>query len=800
MKVDGSLRSLIQGVSQQPPRSRLPGQCTAQDNMSSNPVDGLKRRPPLDYIANLFESSENPQFYYVDHGDDNEFIVVALEDSIRVFDLLGNEKTVNEDGDAFDYLDGNLLSFTTLDDKTYVANKSTEVAMLEDVADFQDFNSIVYLLGGQYAREYEITVNWIDSGDVSRSITVTHTTPDGSSSAHAAQIATDYIANELKTDLEAATTHSFNTTFDIELAGDVLYIKWAGSETEPFEVIANDGSGGTIMVAVNNQVKDISKLPRYAPQGYHVTISGDGSASQDDWYVEFSVTPDADDNVPAVGAGFGQSGTWVETVQKNTPYLLDTETMPHILSYDTATDEFTFSAGDWKGRQVGDEESNEDPSFVGRVIQDLGYFQGRLVMLSGPAVIMSRTNKPLDFWIESATGVADSDAIDIESTAKGASTMLRVIPHNRDLVIFSKNAQFIVFGRNALTPTNASLVLTTTFEAELRAAPVPAGRNIFFAINYGAFTGIREFFTEGSQDINDSRPITQHVLKYIAGRVRHMASTSNFDNLIVQAEDETILYNYEYIWINDQRVQSSWSRWILPNNVKYFFFVESVIYIISEIDDSFVLESIDRDIQADTGLTYQVKLDRKVTAASVNTEIVNLLPEMPDIDDMVFVQGDGCPHPGLRVLVEDYDEGSNTITLAEDMDGGDVICGQRYRSSYKPTMPFVRDQDGVKIGTGNLIISKFFANVRDTGILEATITSTYRSDVSIKFSGRAVGDPNSVVGEAAIVSTSHTIPFRDNADNAELELFTDSHLPMNVMDLEWIGQYTKRGRRITQGG
>lgn len=800
MKVDGSLRSLIQGVSQQPPRTRLPGQCTAQDNMSSNPVDGLKRRPPLEYIANLFDSEETPQFYYVDHGNDNEFIVVALSTGIRVFDLTGTEKTVNEDGSAFDYLDGNLLAFTTLDNQTFIANKSTEIAMLADVASFQSFNSIVYLLGGQYARGYDITVNWTDSGDVDRTITVSHTTPDGSSSSHAAQIATDYIANALKTLLEAETTNSFNSTFDISIASDVLYIQWADATTDSFEVVVDDGSGGTIMVAVNNQVKDISKLPRYAPHGYHVTVSGDGNAAQDDWYLEFSVTPDADGDTPAVGAGFGKSGIWVETVKSNTPYLLDVDTMPHILEYDPDTDEFTFSAGEWAGRQVGDTESNEDPSFVGRVIEDLGYFQGRLVALSGPAVIMSRTNKPLDFWIESATTVTDSDAIDIESTAKGASTMLRVIPHNRDLVIFSKNAQFIVFGRNQLTPNNASLVLTTTFEAELRAAPVPAGRNIFFAINYGTFTGIREFYTEGSQDINDSRPITQHVLKYIEGRVQHMASTSNFDNLIVQGADETILYNYEYIWINDQRVQSSWSRWILPNPVKYFFFVESVIYIISEIDGSFVLEGIDRDIQNDDGLIYQVKLDRKRTVTSINTEISDLLPQMPDIDDMIFIQGEGCPNPGLRVLVSEYDSVGGTVTLTDDMGGGDVIYGQRYRSSYKPTLPFVRDQDGVKIGTGTLIISKFFANVRDTGDVEVIITSQYRDDVEMKFTGRAVGSPSSVLGSPAILSTTHVIPFRDNIENAELEIFTDSHLPMNIMDLEWIGQYTKRGKRITQGG
>lgn len=800
MKVDGSLRSLVQGVSQQPPRTRLPGQCTAQDNCSSNPVDGLTRRPPLDSVASLLTGTD-AQFYYVDHGNNNEFIVVALEDDLRVFDLEGNEKTVTEDtaGD-FTYLDGSPLAFTTLDNQTFIANKGVTVEMATATKSFRDYGSLVYLLGGNYARTYAVTVTWKEVGTgTERTITASFTTPNGSDAAHAAQITTDYIATQLKSQLDGTSTHSFNSTFTTTRAGDVLWITWDDTRTDTFTVTVDDGTGGTVMVAVNNQVRDISKLPRYAPHGYHVTVSGDGNAAQDDWYLQFQVTPDDAGAQPNVGAGFGKAGTWVETVKNKIPFELDVTTMPYILTYDVDTDGFTFGPGEWKGRQVGDEDSNADPTFVGNTIQDLGYFQGRLVVLSGPAVIMSRTNKPLDFWIESATTQSDSDAIDIESTAKGASTMLRVIPHNRDLVVFSKNAQFIVFGRNSLTPMNAALVLTTTFEAELAAAPVPAGRNIFFAINYGAFTGIREFYTEGSQDINDSRPITQHVLKYIEGKVRHMASTSNFDNLIVQAASDTILYNYEYIWVEDRKAQSSWSRWILPNPVHYFFFVESVIYVISQIDGNYVLEKIDRDIQNDPGLTYQTKLDRKVIVDNVNDTITDLLDNMPDIDDMLFIQGDNCPNPGMRILVDSYDSENNIITLSEDMDGGSVICGQRYRSSYKPTMPFVKDQDGVKVGTGRLVVSKFFVNVRDTGNIEARITGKYKPPVDLHMSGRKVGDPNSVVGQAAIVTDSHVIPFRDNADYAELEIWTDSHLPMTLMDLEWIGQYTKRGQRITQG-
>lgn len=787
MKVDGSLKSLIQGVSQQPARSRIPGQCTAQDNFSSNPVDGLTRRPPLDYIANLFAGT-GAQFYNYTIGS-NDYIIAARAGSLRVFDINGVEKTVNSSAGPNAYLDGSELAFTTLDGVTYISNKTKKPTMLGTTASYVQTGAIVYVLGGQYGRKYTVDIDW--SGTT---ISVSWTAPDGGSAAHSTQISTDNIATQVTAALNANAT--FTSNFSATRVSDCIYIKkTAAPTTEVFQVSVGDGDGGNNMFVVNNTINDAAKLPRFAPKGYIVSITGYGGAGEDDWYLEFQTT----DTSVTLGNGFGLEGIWAETVAPDTPYLLDQTTMPHVLTYNSGTDQFTFAVGSWAGRQVGNTVSNEDPSFIGNPVEDMGYFQGRLVFLAGPAVIMSRTDRPLDFWVESATVQADTDPIDIQSTANGVTKMLRVIPHNRDLVIFSDKGQFIVFGRNSLTPKNSSLVLTTAFEAELNARPVPAGRNVFFGINYGKFTGVREFYTEGSQDINDSRPITQHVLKYIPGKVRHMASSSNFDILLVQTvADLSKLYVYEYIWKDTAKVQSSWSRWSLPNNVAYFFLLESQIYAISSVSGNYVLEVMDLDPQDDEGLTYQVKLDRKVTVAGVNTTISNPLPQMPSLSDMVFVQGAGCPNPGLRVTVKSST--LSTITFNDDLLGGSVICGQRYRSSYKPTMPIVKDQDGVKVGSGKLVISKFFVNCRDSGSLDAIKTSKYREDESVHFSGLTVGDPESIIGEPPIADGAYIIPFRDNSDYAEIEIYTDSHLPLTMMDIEWIGQYTKRGRRIQQGG
>lgn len=795
-KVDGSLKSLIQGVSQQPPRARLPGQCTLQENMSSNPVDGLTRRPPVDWIADLFDEATDVQFYDMTHGT-TDYIVCVLTDDIRVFTLDGTEKTVTEVGTAFDYLGSN-LEFITLEDTTYIANKDTTVAMETELPSFIDYGPIVYVRGGNYGVTYTITVNWKDSGPggTAREATVSYTT----STTDVTTIRTSYIATQLKTALDASTEDSFNSLFDVSRVEDTLYIQWKTStgRTDYFTALATDTFNGKNIVECNNDIKLISDLPKIAPHGYFLKVTGDGSQQEDDYYLEFSVTADDQGATPALGAGFGKPGIWIETVKSGIKYLINRTTMPHLLKYDSVGDSFTFEEGEWADRIVGDEDSNPDPTFVGKEINSMSYFQGRLVMFSGPAVIMSRTDKPLNFWAETSVKVNDSDPIDIQSTAAKVNQMLKGIPNNRDLVVFADNAQFVVLGRNALTPQNASLVLTTSFEANLTATPVPAGRNIFFAINYGNFTGIREFFTSDTADINDSRLITQHVLKYIDGNANQLASTSNLDLLLVQASDEDTLYAYEYTWIDDRKAQSSWSKWIFQENIKYFFFRESVIYLVSKIGNSYILESLDINTLPDTDLTYQVKLDRKRSIASVNTTLVDPLPHVAgaDLSDAVYVQGTGCPHPGLRAVVDSVDTGTKTVTFTEDMQGGTIICGVRYTSKYKPTMPFVKDQDGVKIGTGTLVVSKFFINCRQTGTMRATVSSPYRADRVLDFTGRKVGNPDTLIGQAAITDAVYTIPFRENVDNGEIQVSTDSHMPFNVMDIEWIGQYNKRGQRI----
>lgn len=794
MKADGSLVNLIQGVSQQPSRERLPGQCTLQENMTSNPVTGLGRRSPSQYIGDLYASDPGiTQWSDFVASDGNHYVAAIRNGDLDLFDLDAGAQSITVNS-SMAYLTGGPVSFETIDTETFVMDRAKVTALTATLPSYKLGAALVFLLGGQYGRIYSIALTFTDAGAVSHTVTVSYTTPNGSVATDITLVSTINIATQLETALNANGT--VTATFTITRAGDVLCIAYTNTaRTDLFTCAVNDGDGGANIFSVANQADSVGKLPRFAPHRFIAKITGDGDSGANDWYLQFLCK----DNLGAfaLGAGFGTDGVWRECTGPGQTNAWDTSTMPHALVM-TSPGHWTWAQGSWAPRAAGDDLSNPPPSLLGRTINDIGTFQGRLVLTSGTSLIMSRTNKPFDLWLPSATVVSDDGVIDIQSTAGSFAVMKDIIPQNRDLVVFSDKAQFIVYGRTALTPKNSALVLTTSFEANLNASPAPAGRNVFFAIDYGQFTGIKEFYSEGVDDVNDSRPITQHVNKYILGKARKLAATSNFDTLAVLSEGVVNnAYVYEYLWVDDQKVQAAWSTWIFGDQLKHMFFEQNVLYgVFASSGGRIYLAKLALDRLDDDGVGYLVYLDNKQIFSGIHTSITSGY----DLTGrtIVLVQGEGCPEPGMTA------QGTisgTTVTLERDMLGGTVLMGERFLSRYQPTMPMVKDGNNVKVGTGRLRVKNFLISYVQTGYITALKWSKYAAQVvAAKFAGRIMGDPDNVVGEPALPTGTFKVPFRMDADIGTLELQTDSHMPMTFLDMEWTGQWTKRGKRILSNG
>lgn len=803
MKVDGSLGSLLQGVSQQAPRDRFDGQGTLQENMSSDPVNGLCRRPPTDIVGQLSSATGNVSFHNFETRDGNKFIAMFSTSELHVFNLNAEAQSVANSGLGYLATAGTIRCNTDATDNTIVLNTGVTVVMPSSSPVY--FNTagqaamIIQVLGGQYSTYYSLYIN---GALASRYLTVANTQTAG-------YLTTTNICTRLVQGLvgTAGTTNPDPTS---ELISTGLCATWARVIVDgiaylqappasgPFTASGTDGSAGANLKVMVDTVTDIGDLPRIAPHYYAVRIAENTDPDKDLWF-KFIVT-DLDPSVTPSGSSFGRSGYWKEAVKPGVDTTFDPATMPHKLVYNNPG--FTFSTEDYIPRGVGTLVSNPNPSFVGTKINDVSAFQGRTVFLAGSNVVMSRTNKPTNFWHGSASALADTDPIDINSTVE-SSQMLAAVQFNKDLAVFSPKAQFVVFGRTALTPANAALVLTTSFESSLIAHPKSSGRNVFFASQFGRFTGMREFFAESSTDANDSREITQHINKYIQGTAKLITASSNYGTALVHTDtDQTNAYVYQYVWADEKKVQSSWSTWNFSTDVVYSFFDQDTVYYVQKRGTDYYLLRMSLDVQDSDGIDYAVYLDQRFDVPGCTAQFVLPFNFLAD-EDLVCVQGTACPNPGLTAAIKSIDVVGSTrvVTLKNSMLGGNLICGTRYLSRYKPTMPSVKDQAGLVIGTAKLVARSFLVSLDQTGEITGIVRSPYGDGDPVNFTARSVGGIDNIVGEQPLSDGEFIMPFRQKTTtSADVEFFTDSHMPMGLTNIEYVGQYSKRGRRISNSG
>jgi hypothetical protein len=790
VKVDGSLKSLLQGVSQQPARDRLDGQATLQDNFSSDPVSGLTRRAPTDLVNYLGATGNVKGWHQFETNDGGKWIALFHDATVTVYDLNGEMQTVTMDDDdsAEAYIGASIKirAYTDDENRTMFTNPNYVAEMTTDTASYLNegtvHSALIQVLGGAYGRTYKIYMNGVPVAE--------YQAPDGSVATHAAEIDTVFIADYLADELR----NNISNDFDIRLAEDIICVTHF---TDEFRLTASDGSGNINIKCMNQTVDDVADLPRLAPHLYIARVAEKTDPEKDLWYrfiveaYEGSATPNID--------YFGQTGYWQEATAPGVPTNIDVSTMPHTLTYDLDTGEFSCGPSAWEPRKVGTLVSNPNPSFIGNTINDISSFQGRSVLITGANVCMSRSNKPYDHWMGSAAALADTDPIDINSKVE-SSVIISAVQHNRDLVLFSQTAQFIVYGRNKITPDTAALTVTTKFESETGAHPIGAGRNIFFAANYGSYTAMREFYAEGSTDINDSRPITQHIKKYIKGKALHITASANYDMCLVHTDTEqTTLHVYQYIWSDSEKVQAAWSKWKFKWPVVWSFFDEDRIYLVQKINTEYYLLRLPLDIQASGGITYPVMLDQRYDVLGCYSAF--LMPFTYMINDtIIVVQGENCPNPGMRVPVKsilwDADYNGYRVTLKKDMLGGDIVVGSPYRSEYWPTMPSVKDSDDVVVGTGTLNLRMFILSLFNTGEITGQVKSKYGDGEPVTFNSRIVGSIDNVVGQQPIATEKFLMPFRMNVDQAEISFYTESHLPLTILDIEWQGQYSKKGKRV----
>lgn len=793
--VSSSIPNFVNGVSQQPFTLRLNSQGEVQENGLSTVSQGLKKRPPTQHLKKIQSSPLGNCFIHTINRDTTErYIAVVTNGDLKVYDIAGTEKTVafpNGKGYLSATTPSTSFSAVTVADYTFLVNKSVTVAAAGTTTSARPYEALINVKSGNYGKTYNVYLNGNTVG--------TYTTPNGGAATDAPFISTDYIAAQLQANMIANGVTLANG-WTLTRTGSVIYV----SSASDFILQVTDGFNNGAMVGIKGRLQKFSDLPANpSVDGFVVEITGTGSGEAttqpfDSYYVKFETNN--------TGSGVG---VWKECPKPGIISALDASTMPHILVRES-DGTFTFKRATYKSRAVGDDTSNPFPSFVGRKMSDVFFYRNRLGFLADEAVIFSEAGEYFNFMRTTVTQLLDSDPIDVNASHTKVSLLKHAVPFNKQLLLFSEQTQFIIEQNELLTPKSIGIKVATEFPCNTTAKPVGIGKNVYFAVDKGDWSAFREYFADLNNLTNDSLDITGHIPKYIPGGVYKIAAATNEDILVaLSTNDTSSLYVYKYFWANNDKLQSSWSKWTFGSDstILNVDFIGSDMYLVINRSDGVYLEKATVSLgYIGTGEPYTVHLDRKVQLVAGNVDYSGgytvisqtALGYAPSTGNYQIVIKS---HPTLKAgeIFDVIWDGTN-CKVAGNITGGTYAFGRKYTFTYQLSTITVRQNTqsgGQKSDTeGRLQLRKIAFNYSDSGYFRVAVTPSGRDTYNYIYSGKILGNSSSTIGSYSVSSGRFLLPVVSRNIGTVITLQNDSPLPSTFLSADWEGFYTKRSQAI----
>ncbi|RJY49968.1 hypothetical protein [Veillonella atypica] len=830
--IQQTIKNLIAGISQQPPKLRHAEQLEEQINGFSTEAGGLQKRPPTQHIKRLPALPLKTKVHLINRDENERYIVAFTGDSLKIFDINGNEKTVKMENGADTYVTcsepNKQLKAITVADHTFIVNTTKVVEM--DTTNkspnaWEEQGALIVIRQGQYGRKYKVNIK--DQSYV-------YETPDGGAASHSTMIATDYITNQLFEKLAGTFKRTFESLTDEELnkynvtkkkesyytgRDDRLvtrtYYIYKGKAYSKYDTFAPKGVQGVIVIKGTNWIqligdlKDLSVsdgfngealklftnttprfeiLPSTAPSGYTVIVKGE-KASDDDYYVKYDI---------------GQQ-LWTETTKPNTEINYKSSTMPYILRRE-ADGTFTCTTADWNERKTGDEDSNPTPSFVGNKINDIFFFRNRLGIISGEAVNLSRTSDFFNFWVDSATSIVDTDPIDLQVSHNRVSTLYNAVPFNQDLYLFSAQTQFILRAEGVLSPKTAVIDQVTEFDADTWVKPIGVGRNLYFTAHKTDFTTVQEYFAVAdSTTQKNATDVTGHVPNFLKNSIYSLKACNN-ENLLIALSDNQrdTIYIYKFLFLNDSKAQASWSSWTFDGELIGADFINSVMYLVINRGGNTFLEKLPISYNTKDFVSepYRVMLDRKFKTTLHGTFDKDTKEMRYDVKS---IYGDAYSEPREYTIVlknGSVYSGKDTVVIphqVEPLEDFECFIGVAYEFKFIYSTFFIKQasQTGTDtIPNDRLQLRFLHINYDNTGEFEVIVNATGKTPKHYKMTARIVGTPSNQVGIHPLETGEFRVPLMGRNTDTEVTVINTSPLPSAFNTTVWQGLVTYKFRQI----
>ena len=574
-----------------------------------------------------------------------------------------------------------------------------------------------------------------------------------------------------------------------EIIGNGLYIYSGtpGDSNDPGQNFTVTTPNTDLLTVVTGSTNDVTNLPFQAKNGYILKVAN-SAADEDDYYLRF----DGDNNSDG-------PGSWSECAKPGITKKLKERTMPIVIQR-TANGNFNVKQFTYSDREVGDENTNPDPSFVDAKINKVLFFRNRLAFLSGDNVVLSRPGDLGNFFVKTALTVAADDPIDIACSSTYPSELFDGLEQNTGLIVFAKNQQFLLAtDSDILQPESAKLGSISTYNYNAKMPPISMGTIAGFVDNAGTFS---RFFTmaniarEGEPQVNE---LSKVVSRKLSNDLDMMANSRENNFVFLGKRDSNEVFAYRYFGSLERQLQSAWFRWEHTRPIKYHCVTDDTYFF---VDDQFFLQKIDLIRNDELSFTkgsetYIVHLDNYASAVGGNYDLATnkttfTLSWLSSITDkkpnLTAVKGGS---DGTIINYIDVPNTGNTVTVPGKWDGTTLYFGYDYTMTVELPTFFLQKKQGEKTineQRGSLIIHRANLNFGRVGVYETQLTRTGKPVYKQQFSSTSYD--NYQAGEVRVDDNYQAyVPIYEKNVNFSLSIHSTSPLPATLTSMSWEGDY-----------
>jgi hypothetical protein len=463
---------------------------------------------------------------------------------------------------------------------------------------------------------------------------------------------------------------------------------------------------------------------------------------------------------------------------------------------------FVWEQCPWKERGAGDLTVGPFPSFIDNTIQDVAFYQNRLVFISHENIIFSAAGDLFNFFRFSGAQLLASDLIDVKAAHREVALFHSLVLWNEGLYAISESAEFLVTGEPVLTPTTVRIDVAGHVANKAGPRPLPLGNRLYLSRSKGGFTQVPELYVSDNTTAKlNGNDISADAPKYVKGSPLALEGDDQLGLLFVLTNEGKTIYVYKYLIddMNGQRVQSSWSQWsVASGKIIGISLVDGDLAILVQEDDGFYLYRADLHVTLDADSATEEafnNLDRRVDGTvSGFSETVSGSETVITLPYAIRTNGlDGDVRVVDRTNGIVYAPVSNGTASQEivvagvdlTVSGIDLFVGVLYRFRYKLSRLFWRGaQNGPPEVGGRLQLLHLDVYYHDT--------------TDFKLSVKRLGRTETLIPVQLLAASSGRKRFpilgRNTYTDIELTSYSPGTCAFSVLD--WEGEFTLRSQRV----